>query len=90
MMPPRPELILLKILHNHFLLPPPHDLDNLYNFFWTPKTSIKATFKMTYYPIFFLNKGRILALWVMYIVYNPKKQFKVQIIGISVELDSFY
>ena len=42
---------------------------------------------MTHYPKFFLNKGRILALWVMYTTY---KQFKVQIIGIFEEIDSFY
>ena len=34
------------------------------------------------------NKGRILALWVMYI--QPKKQFKVQIISILGEIGSFY
>ena len=49
-----------------FTFPPPPNLDNLYNFFLTPKTSIYLTFKMTPYPKFFLNKGRILALWVMY------------------------
>ena len=32
-------------------------MDNLYNFFWTPKTLIQATFKMTHYPKFFLNTG---------------------------------
>ena len=42
---------------------------------------------MTHYPKFFLNKGRILALWVMYTTW---KQFKVQIIGILDEIDSFY
>ena len=49
--------------------PPPTPaptLDNLNNFFSTPKTSINAIFKMTHYPKFFINKGRILALWVMY------------------------
>ena len=43
---------------------------------------------MTHYPKFFLDKGRILALWVMYI--QPKKLFKVQIISILEEIDSFY
>ena len=68
--------------------PPPHSpyLDKLYNFFWMPKTSIWATFKMTHYPEFFLNKGRIFALWVMYTTIQPKKQFKVQIIDILEEL----
>ena len=42
---------------------------------------------MTHYPKFFLNKGRILALWVMYTI---KKQFIVQIIGILEEIDSYY
>ena len=46
--------------------PPPPILDNLYHFFWTPKTLIYEIFKMTHYPKFFINKGRILALWVMY------------------------
>ena len=41
-----------------------HQLVNLYNFFWTPKTSIKATFTMTHYPKFY--KDRILALLVIY------------------------
>ena len=43
-----------------YLLPPPPKLENLYNFFLTPKTSIKTSFKMTHYPKFFFNKGRIL------------------------------
>ena len=37
---------------------------------------------MTHYPKFFLNKGRILALCLVL-------QFKVQIIGILEEIDSF-
>ena len=43
---------------------------------------------MTHYPKLFLNKGRILALWVMHT--QPKKQFRIQIIGILEEEDSFY
>ena len=39
---------------------------------------------MTYYPKFFVNKGRILAFW------TPKKQFKVQIIGILEKIDFYY
>ena len=66
---------------------PTPNLDNLYSLFWTPKTLIYATFKITYYPKFFLNKGRILALWVMY---TTKKQLKFQTIGIFEEIDSFY
>ena len=42
---------------------------------------------MTHYPKFFLNKGRILALWVMYTTY--KTVLKVQIIGILEGKDSF-
>ena len=52
----------------HFVqitFPPPKNFDKWYHFFWTPKTTIYATFKMTHYPKF-LNKGRILALWVIY------------------------
>ena len=46
---------------------------------------------MTHYPQFFLIKGRILALWVIHVyTIQPKKQFKVQIIGILEEIDSFY
>ena len=45
--------------------PSPPNFDKLYHFFWTPKTTIYATFKMTHYPKFYLNKGRILALWVI-------------------------
>ena len=41
---------------------------------------------MTHYPKLFLNKGRILALWVMYCIQPKKKQFKVQIIGILEEI----
>ena len=61
-------------------LPIPN-LDNLYSLFWTPKTSIYATFKITYYPKLFLNKGRILALLVMYSVYNLKNSLKFKLLA---------
>ena len=57
--------IILRTIKSCFQLRGNPRQGNCNQFSWS-KTSIWATFKMTHYPKFFLNKGRILALWVMY------------------------
>ena len=66
------------------IIPPPK-FGQLISLFLNAKNVDLSDFQ-NYYPKFFLNKGRILALWVMYTTY---KQFKVQIISILEEIDSF-
>ena len=64
---------------NYLTLASPPKLDNLYNFFPMSKFKIWKTVKDQNYYMYYM----------LYYIYNLKKQFKVQIISILEEIDSF-